>query len=108
MQSTVSDVLTGSNDEQALATTRLQPETNGSHLSDFAPSRPPAVTPGSQSAATAPATFSRLLSVREVAGRLGVCTSTVYKLCNEGKLAHVRVSNAIRVEARVLGAMGQR
>jgi excisionase family DNA binding protein len=43
-----------------------------------------------------------MLSVREVAARLGVCTSTVYKLCNEGKLAHVRVSNAIRVEPRAL------
>jgi excisionase family DNA binding protein len=39
----------------------------------------------------------RLLTVREVAARLGVCTSTVYKLCAEAKLAHVRVSNAIRI-----------
>ncbi len=39
----------------------------------------------------------RLLSVREVAASLGVCASTVYKLCDQGKLAHVRVANAIRV-----------
>jgi excisionase family DNA binding protein len=39
----------------------------------------------------------RLLSVKEAAARLGVSTSTVYKLCAEGKLAHVRVSNAIRI-----------
>ena len=39
----------------------------------------------------------RLLSVRQVASRLGVSTSTIYKLCSEGRLAHVRVANAIRV-----------
>lgn len=38
-----------------------------------------------------------LLSVREVARRLGVHPSTVYGLCERGELAHVRVSNAIRV-----------
>lgn len=58
--------------------------------------------------ATPAATFSRLLSVREVAARLGVCTSTVYKLCNGGRLAHVRVSNAIRVEPSALEALGRR
>lgn len=38
----------------------------------------------------------RLLTVREVAERLGVSTATVYKLVERGELAHVRVSNAIR------------
>ena len=38
-----------------------------------------------------------LLSVREVASRLRVTPSTIYKLCGEGKLAYCRVSNAIRV-----------
>ena len=37
------------------------------------------------------------LTVREVAARLHVSTSTVYDLCNSGQLAHVRVNNAIRV-----------
>ncbi len=37
------------------------------------------------------------MSAREVASRLGVCTATVYRLCGEGKLAHVRILNAIRV-----------
>ena len=40
-----------------------------------------------------------LLTVREVARALRVATSTVYKLCAERRLAHVRVSNAIRVPA---------
>ncbi len=38
-----------------------------------------------------------LLSVREVARRLGVAPYTVYRLCARGELEHVRVSNAIRV-----------
>ena len=45
-----------------------------------------------------------LLSVRDVAARLGVCTATVYRLVDEGQLAHVRVLNAIRVAPRDLEA----
>lgn len=42
--------------------------------------------------------------MREVAGLLGVATSTVYQLCAEGKLVHLRVSNAIRVEREAVAA----
>jgi len=45
---------------------------------------------------------TRLLSVREAASHLRVSTSTVYKLCAEGKLRHVRVSNAIRIPEAAL------
>ena len=38
-----------------------------------------------------------LLSVRETARRLGVSTATVYDLVERGEIAHVRVSNAIRI-----------
>jgi excisionase family DNA binding protein len=38
-----------------------------------------------------------LLSVGQVAQVLGVCRSTVYKLCERGELAHVRLANAIRI-----------
>jgi excisionase family DNA binding protein len=40
---------------------------------------------------------ARLLTVREVADQLRVCTATVYRLCAEGQLKHVRVFQAIRV-----------
>ncbi len=39
----------------------------------------------------------RLLTVRDVAERLAVSTATVYALVERGELAHVRVSNAIRI-----------
>ena len=38
-----------------------------------------------------------LLTVREVARRLRVSTAIVYRLCEIGELAHVRVSSAIRI-----------
>jgi excisionase family DNA binding protein len=38
-----------------------------------------------------------LLSVRQVAARLGVCTATVYALCGRAELPHVRIRNVIRV-----------
>src|SRR3954468_19294850 len=45
-----------------------------------------------------------LLTVREVATALGVCTATVYKLCHKGDLRHVRVLHAIRVASSDLDA----
>jgi excisionase family DNA binding protein len=64
------------------------------------------VTPGLQSVRSEEVMWQRLLSVREAAGLLGVCTSTVYKLCAEGKLRHVRVSNAIRISEAALRGYG--
>jgi len=50
----------------------------------------------------------RLLTVREVAAFLRVSTRTVYTLCDDGKLAHVRIANAIRVQlAAVLAFLGK-
>jgi excisionase family DNA binding protein len=46
----------------------------------------------------------RLLTVREVAERLSVSTATIYTLCERGELAHVRISNAIRIEPAGLEA----
>ncbi len=45
---------------------------------------------------------SSLLTVREVARRLGVRPVTVYRLCERGELPHVRVSNAIRLRVEEL------
>jgi len=45
-----------------------------------------------------------LLSVREVAVQLRVHRSTVYALCERCELAHVRVSNAIRISADAVDA----
>jgi len=45
-----------------------------------------------------------LLTVREVAAHLCVSTRTVYTLCEQGRLAHVRILNAIRVEPAALAA----
>ena len=46
----------------------------------------------------------QFLSVREVAGCLGVSTALVYRLCDLGELTHVRISNAIRVQVEDLVA----
>jgi excisionase family DNA binding protein len=40
-----------------------------------------------------------LLTVREVAARLRLSTATVYRLCADGAIKHVRVSNAVRIPA---------
>jgi excisionase family DNA binding protein len=45
-----------------------------------------------------------LLTAREVAQRLRVCTATVYRLCEKGALEHVRVANAVRVPESALRA----
>lgn len=44
----------------------------------------------------------RLMTVQEVAKRLGVSRATVYRLCERGKIPHIRISNAVRVKAETL------
>jgi excisionase family DNA binding protein len=51
-----------------------------------------------------PSPTEPLLTVREVAARLSVCTATVYALCERVELPHLRVSNAIRVVPSDLAA----
>jgi len=55
------------------------------------------VTSGLQPRPVLVVPHERLLTVREAAARLGVCISTVYKLCAQGRLAHVRIANAVRI-----------
>ncbi len=45
-------------------------------------------------------TDGQLLTVKETASALRVCTATVYGMIERGDLEHVRVSNAIRVVVR--------
>jgi excisionase family DNA binding protein len=56
--------------------------------------RPPAEAPRSTPVQAAP---ERLLTVAEVATFLGVSRATIYALVERGDLAHVRVTNAIRI-----------
>jgi len=49
----------------------------------------------------------RLLTVREVAECLAVCTATVYALCERGEIRHLRISNAIRIHPDDLEAFIQ-
>jgi excisionase family DNA binding protein len=39
----------------------------------------------------------KLLTIKEAASRLQVCRATVYQLCSEGRIPHIRVSNSIRI-----------
>ncbi len=45
-----------------------------------------------------------LLTVKEVAAILKVCTATVYKIIDRGELPHTRVLNSIRVRKSDLAA----
>lgn len=45
-----------------------------------------------------------LLTARQVAEKLRICTATVYRLCERGELGYVRVSNAVRVPEAALRA----
>jgi excisionase family DNA binding protein len=45
-----------------------------------------------------------LLTVAEVADRLGVSTATIYKLCDRGDLVHIRVLNTTRIAPAALAA----
>ena len=51
-----------------------------------------------------PTDLQSLLSVKQVAKKLGVCTRTVYELVERGALPHIRVLNAIRVAPSDLAA----
>jgi len=46
-----------------------------------------------------------LLTVGEVAALLRVSPRTAYAMCAEGRLAHVRVMNAIRIDPTALVAL---
>ena len=83
-------------------TTDGAPRSQGSQ--PFAPNRSPFVTrllPESGATVARLAVLAggkdRLLSVRQAAEQLSLCTATVYGLCAEGALPHIRILNAIRI-----------
>jgi excisionase family DNA binding protein len=43
-----------------------------------------------------PGPHERLMTVRGVAGRLGVCAAQVYRLCQRGELSGLRIGGALR------------
>jgi excisionase family DNA binding protein len=45
-----------------------------------------------------------LLTVREAAARLGVCTALVYRACAAGELRHTRIGSVIRIAPEDLAA----
>src|SRR5947209_7949280 len=51
-----------------------------------------------------PNPIGSLLTVKQVAAKLGVSAATVYRLCERRELHHVRVANAIRVSPDALDA----
>jgi excisionase family DNA binding protein len=58
----------------------------------------PASFPRENRRETLNATNPSQLPVRDVARFLRVSTRTVYAMCAQGRLAHVRVMNAIRID----------
>jgi len=43
-----------------------------------------------------PGPHERLMTVRDVAARLGVCTALVYRLCQRNELMTLRIGGALR------------
>ncbi len=50
----------------------------------------------------------RLLSPKEVAARVAVSTSTIYRLINEGKLRAIKVRGSLRVKGSALAEYVER
>jgi excisionase family DNA binding protein len=83
-------------------TTRLLPKIG----TGFAPGTAPkvATTPTTADLVALHGGRDQLLSVADVAERLGVCAATVYRLCELGELPHVRIVNSIRLRRQDLDA----
>jgi excisionase family DNA binding protein len=52
--------------------------------------------PDQTSALVDPGPHERVMTVREIAARLGVCTALVYRLCQRNELLALRIGGALR------------
>lgn len=95
-------VTPGSTASQAPATIGEPDRRPPSATTENAPIRASHVATVSQAPAALPALPEQLLTVRDVATRLGVCPATVYKLATTGRLTTIRVGESIRCHPRDL------
>lgn len=83
--------VTGGNNE-----TQARESATPDHGGECSEAHPDAADPKRRAT---PQLQDQVLTVREAAERLRVCTATIYRLCATGRLPHIRVSNAIRILA---------
>jgi excisionase family DNA binding protein len=94
----------GHQESQDLAITGRRGASNGTQFPDLASFRQPLGTSLVQGEACCQSS-PKCLTVKEAARALRVSTATVYRLVAEGRIAHARVSNAIRIPTEQLDAL---
>ena len=98
----------GGQESQGLAITGCRGASNGTRFPDLAAFRSPLGTSLVQREAHCQS-LPKCLTVKEAARVLRVSAATVYRLVEEGKVGHARVSNAIRIpEAQIEALLGNR
>ena len=83
---------------------RVQPSEVHPGFDNLGTAPPGPTTPTTNDLAVLYGGRNRLLTVRDAAEQLGVCAATVYRLCGNGELPHVRVSYSIRIRPADLDA----
>jgi excisionase family DNA binding protein len=94
----------GSKESQLLANIGCRDASDGIRFPGLASFRPPLGTSLVQPEAYCQP-LPKCLTVKEAARILRVSTATVYRLVAEGRIAHIRVSNAIRIQEKLLEAL---
>jgi excisionase family DNA binding protein len=94
----------GINGSQPLANVGYRAASKGTQFPDLVSFRPPLGTSLVQPEAHCQS-LPKCLTVKEAARALRVSTATVYRLVEEGRIEHTRVSNAIRIPEKGLEAL---